>query len=382
MTIWNLKQLFEAPTYKLTDLLKRPGVKGIFYDSLPYQGKPTKVFAWIGMPKVKKSQKVPGIILVHGGQGTAFHHWVTLWNSRGYAAIAMDTCGGIPDKYDPKKQRWTRHRFSGPKGWGQFELADRPPEDQWIWHATASVILAHSLLRSFDAVDASKIGITGVSWGGILTCIVAGLDNRLAFAAPVYGCGFLKGDSRWNDKLNRAKKYDAWLKRWDPALYLPQARIPFLWLNGTNDITFPLEATMKSYAETKGEKRLCLRVRMHHSHGPVSENPPEILDFAEAVTKKQKLPPRLKTGTRKGLAMVVYDGSRKIVKAELNYTRAAGYWTDRTWNTLPAEVTPKNRTASIQLPYATTAFFFNLYDDKGLIYSSEIKTIEYRISAR
>ena len=36
--------------------------------------------------------------LVHGGGGTAFADWVKLWNSRGYAAIAMDNCGSIPSR--------------------------------------------------------------------------------------------------------------------------------------------------------------------------------------------------------------------------------------------------------------------------------------------
>jgi len=29
--------------------------------------------------------------------------------------------------------------------------------------------------------------VTGISWGGYLTCIVAGIDDRLKAAVPVYG---------------------------------------------------------------------------------------------------------------------------------------------------------------------------------------------------
>lgn len=41
------------------------------------------------------------MVLVHGGEGTAFAKWVRLWNERGYAAIAMDTCiaAGVDDRY-------------------------------------------------------------------------------------------------------------------------------------------------------------------------------------------------------------------------------------------------------------------------------------------
>ena len=74
---------------------------------------------------------------------------------------------------------------------------DRDPKDQWTYHAVAAVIRGHSLLRSFPEVDAEQIGVTGVSWGGYLTCIVDGVDSRFKFAVPVYGCGYLYENSRW-----------------------------------------------------------------------------------------------------------------------------------------------------------------------------------------
>jgi hypothetical protein len=52
-------------------------------------------------------RKVPGIVLLHGGGGTAFESWVKLWVDRGYAAIAIDTSqitsGTIADARLPTK---------------------------------------------------------------------------------------------------------------------------------------------------------------------------------------------------------------------------------------------------------------------------------------
>ena len=59
-------------------------------------------------------------------------------------------------------------------------------EDQWVYHAVAAVIRANSFIRSLPDVDPERIGITGVSWGGFLTCIAASIDDRFKFAAPVY----------------------------------------------------------------------------------------------------------------------------------------------------------------------------------------------------
>src|SRR5438270_13201300 len=67
----------------------------------------------------------------------------------------------------------------------------------WTYHAVAAVIRGCSLLAARTEVDPNRIGITGISWGGYLTCIVAGLDDRLKVAVPVYGCGFLHQNSFW-----------------------------------------------------------------------------------------------------------------------------------------------------------------------------------------
>src|SRR5438067_424856 len=48
-----------------------PGVRAFFYDTPPLHGKPTRAFAWYGVPAdIKPGEKVPTVVLVHGGGGT------------------------------------------------------------------------------------------------------------------------------------------------------------------------------------------------------------------------------------------------------------------------------------------------------------------------
>jgi hypothetical protein len=48
------------------------GIQAIYYDGPRYHGNPTKVFAYYGIPQeAKKGGKVPAIVLVRGGSGTA-----------------------------------------------------------------------------------------------------------------------------------------------------------------------------------------------------------------------------------------------------------------------------------------------------------------------
>jgi dienelactone hydrolase len=350
---------------------KADGVTAIFYDALPWKGQPTRAFAWVGFPaNLKPGEKVPAMVLVHGGGGTAFENWVKIWTARGYAAIAMDTCGQLPRGTNNK---WERDEHGGPPGWGGWEQTDLPPTDQWTYHAVTDVILAHSLLRSMPQVDADRVGLTGISWGGYLTCIVAGLDDRFKLAVPVYGCGFLGEDSTWLPNFEKlgAEKAATWLKAWDPSEYLPGARMPMLWVDGTNDFAYPLDSLQKSYRLPKGERTLCTRVRMKHGHGP-GQTPEEIHAFADAILKGGTPLPRItEQGPHGRLAIAVFDSPTKIVSAELNFTRDTGKWKERKWETTPAEIDTTHNRATGSIPPDATVYYMNLTDERGLVVSTE-----------
>lgn len=372
---WDIKALsaapnmFDAPQYNDHD------VKAIFYEGLPWQGKPTRVFAYYGIPKTDGKTKVPAMVLVHGGGGSAFIPWVRLWVSRGYAAIAMDTCGAISGGgYSNHK----RHEDGGPAGWGGFDQVDQPIEDQWTYHAVADVILAHSLIRSFPQVDADRIGLTGISWGGYLSCIVAGVDTRFRLAVPVYGCGFLGENSFWTGEFEKMgpEKARAWLQLWDPSSYLARAQMPMLWVTGSNDFAYPMDSLQKSYRLSRGARTLCVRLRMPHGHGGPGENPEEIHAMAESIFANGTPLARItKMGRDDRNAWVQAESETPILKAEMNFTVDAGRWQDRNWQTLPAAWDEKTGMASAVLPEATTVYFFNLTDHRDLVVSSEHEVI-------
>jgi pimeloyl-ACP methyl ester carboxylesterase len=367
---WDIKVLSAAPRMSDASQYSTNDVKAIFYEGLPWKGKPTRVFAYHGIPKTDGQAKVPAMVLIHGGGGSAFVSWVRLWVSRGYAAIAMDTCGCISGG---ASRNHKRHEDGGPAGWGGFDHIDQPIEDQWTYHAVADVILAHSLIRSFPQVDVDRIGLTGVSWGGYLTCIVAGVDSRFRFAAPVYGCGFLGDNSVWSgdfEKLGPAKARK-WLQLWDPSAYLACVQMPMLWVTGSNDFAYPMDSLQKSYRLSRGSRTLCVRVRMPHGHGP-GENPVEILAMAESLfTKGVPLARITRIGREDLNAWALAESAAPIQKAELNFTTDTGKWQDRKWQTMPAEWDAKTGKTSAALPEATAVYYFNLIDNRGLVVSSE-----------
>lgn len=348
------------------------GVTAMFIAGPDWKGKPTRIFAWYGKPPEAANAKVPAMVLIHGGGGTAFERWVKFWNGRGYAAIAIDTCGCIPrGTYG----NWQRHEHGGPPGWDAgFSQLDQPVTDQWTYHAVVAAGLAHSLIRSFPEVDAGRIGVTGISWGGYLTCIVAGVDQRFRFAVPVYGCGFLADDSAWLPTFEKLgpEKTRAWTALWDPSVYLPRATMPFLWINGTNDFAYPMDSWKKSYRLPRSDRSLCLRIRMPHGHERAAENPPEIQAFSDALLKAGKPLPRI-TGQSlaDGVLTVTYESPVVVTKAELCYTKAEGRWQDREWLSLPAEIDAAAGRATARVPDAATVLYVNCFDERGCVVSSE-----------
>jgi cephalosporin-C deacetylase-like acetyl esterase len=53
--------------------------------------------------------KVPGMVLVHGGGGTAFKEWVQKWNAQGFAAISI----AVEGQTDVEREEG---RKAGPSG--------------------------------------------------------------------------------------------------------------------------------------------------------------------------------------------------------------------------------------------------------------------------
>ena len=151
---WDLKALSKAPEFEWID--DKSPVRSLLYQGLEYRGKPTKVFAFYASPatlnpKEPMGKKYPGIVLIHGGGGTAFREWAELWAQKGYAAISMDLAGSQP--IDGKNPHDRKHRnrleAGGPdqSHKEKFEAVKDDQSEDWCYHAPANAILAHPPLE-------------------------------------------------------------------------------------------------------------------------------------------------------------------------------------------------------------------------------------------
>jgi dienelactone hydrolase len=369
---WNLEELRQPPSAEAASDFAAEGVQAVFFDGAPWKGKPTKVFAYYGLPHgASPKARVPGVVCVHGGGGTAFAEWVRIWNSHGFAAIALDTNGAVPEAPADNEPDKHRHQWAGPPRYG-FDQAQELPQDQWPYHAVASIVLANSLLRAMPDVDPDRIGITGISWGGYLTSLVAGVDDRFSFAIPVYGCGFVHEGTSWNGLVDEYGR-QRWVSLWDPSSHLGRARMPMLWVNGTNDEHYHLPLFQKSYRLPRGSRWLAIRVRMDHGHGS-GWSAPEIYAFAKAaVGQGEPLVTIGEQGREADEAWVAYKspGNVRVKEAQLHYTVDKGPWVNRFWQTTTARMEQDDGRVIGRLPEGTVAYYFNLVDNRGLLVSSE-----------
>ena len=330
---------------------------------------------------------VPGVVLVHGGGGTAFRDWVKAWVDRGYAAIAMDLTGCVPVKPEGVTMDKVQHAYA-PKKFthGGFADIDEPVKDQWFYHAIAAVTRAHSLLATQKNVDPNRIGVTGSSWGGVLTILAMGVDPRYKFAAPVYGCGFLGENSSWLGNTMQTmppEKARKWVRLWDPGHYIGRNKTPVLFCNGTNDVHFRPDSWKKTYEQAKGPLTLSMKVRMGHGHYPDGD-PKEITAFANSIFFKQE--PLAKVtgqGSDEKSAWIGFSDSpgQPVVRADLNYTSDKGDWVNRRWMTVPAALDAAGQKASANLPKNVTAYYFNVIDGRGCIVSSPHVEVEQKAQA-
>lgn len=370
-------------------------LKEIYYDALDYRGNPTRVYAWIGIPAgASSASPVPGMVLVHGGGGTAYHEWVEKWVERGYAAISIAVEGQTNVDTDPVTpgNQWFKHAMAGPSRGALYDDSPDSLTDQWMYHAVADTVLANSLLRSLPQVDATKIGLSGYSWGGVITSTVIGIDDRFMFAIPTYGCGH-KYDSR-NYYGSNLVSNELYRQVWDPMIRIANATMPVLWFSWPEEPHFLMDSLAYTYLGAPGTRMVSLKPGMGHGGNWHS---PEYYDYADSIVSgagpwcvQQSL------NTVGSIATVVFKSSKTLNAASLVYTTdndevTSDISTNLIWTEIAADSLVESPVGTwavtVTLPDGVTGWFVNVeatgsdtgglfgYVDSNIVASSDYQEI-------
>jgi dienelactone hydrolase len=383
-TILALRKLTAAPLVRDQQgepISLAPGDKrAIYFDALEYEGRSTRAFALVSIPESASAHNpVPGIVLVHGGGGSAFQDWVDQWAERGTAAISI-AVEGQTDQREPREEGrgpWLRHAWAGPSRQGIYGDMAKPLTDQWMYHAVADTVLANSLLREVPGVDADRVGVMGISWGGVITSTVIGIDDRFAFAIPTYGCGHnFDSANQYGAALGRS---DLYRKVWDPMVRLHRATMPVQWLSWPGDKHFPMEALAASYRTASGPRMVTLIPGMGHGHG-AGWRPVDSYAFADSVVRGgSPWSSQLSRDLGGDQFTVRFRSTKPLHDAVLISTEDVGFTGHRNWVQTPAKLVRQadEWIATAMMPLDSTAWFINVRSG-DLVVSSDYEQVSAR----
>ncbi|MCQ2395729.1 MAG: alpha/beta fold hydrolase, partial [Kiritimatiellae bacterium] len=179
---WNAQELFKTPRFRANPYPESdyPGMRAMLVEGLGPDGTNAEFFAYFAKPEgAMPKGGFPGLLLVHGGGGTAFPTYVAEFVKDGFAVLALDWYNQRPapalTNVPPRECTTPRIPLAGGKR--QNHVAN-----------VANMVLAHSLLRSFPEVDASRTVYVGLSWGSWYGSCVTAVDNRFKGACMIYLC--------------------------------------------------------------------------------------------------------------------------------------------------------------------------------------------------
>jgi len=351
--------------YDVLNEMSTGEIRGILYTGMDYKGLPTQVFAYLGIPEgVTAENPAPAMVLVHGGGGKAYLDWVKKWVEKGYVALSY---------YFMESQASTDNALSdgniiyydrGPRRGGSIDdntYANIPRDEQWMYHATADASLAYTLLDSLPQVADGQIGISGISWGGVVTASVIGRDTRFKLAMPVYGAGYLDENlgnihpvSQWDGRHNFDKVKASGMKT--------------LWINSPTDYYFDVTTTSKSAAACGGDALLIYMFGHGEPSGSgVDGTLGEVFSYADSVFREGEAFPQLSTPKKSGSKVTLTATSDIGVKSATLYYTTSGVVYDGTCNSLwlsqSAEVKGNKITAT--LPNGTKGYYIGVTDSNG-----------------
>lgn len=298
--------------------------KAIYYTAEPYNGKPTRNFAYIGFPNTEMPDGgYPAVIACHGGGGCAFPEWVEYWNGKGYVCITPDLYGQKDGNITLDCNKSPKNPEGGPDGSVPFEIDLENYQDKWLYHAVCDVIFCNNILRVSKGVNPGKIALTGISWGSVITMMTAGIDDRFCAYAPVYGGGYYYKSPYFSQNHNLPKDEIEWLNTFDPVAYLKKVKKPILFTSGVNDSAFSATCNQKSW-ELCGENSIYSwrKELMHYHRWKDEENMINVYKFIDNVSNGNQMPFDIVSDNFSGkvLTVKVKNNTQNTLKATLHYT--------------------------------------------------------------
>ena len=363
------KSYWSAPEYYFDEELDNQGCKALFIRN-DYNGHESYAFAYLGLPE-GQLKDAPAVLLIHGGGGSAYYEWVNAWVSRGYVALAVDLEGHIPNKTgtigDGPADLYHASSYPAPHN---SNLSDENDDLTltWLHYACRTCIIANSFLHHCAGVDPYKIGVCGVSWGGYITSIISGYDDRFAFAIPFYCTNDMLDDQTpIRTYLESHRKFEIF-DNYEPLKYV---ETPFLYIGSNSDQYSNIQSAGKVVSSMKNGY-MAIVDRLLHSHAHALSRDEQFFFANNVLTKKEKL--KLEFTNESTLVITIPDG-RKVLEGSVYYTDEEEINKDTRWRSTSLDISELTQTKVIttSLREGTKYFYASIIDEKGAVYTTKIE---------
>lgn len=209
------------------------------YEEVEFENDGIEFTGWVLLPKdYDPTKKYPAILDIHGGPktvyGTVFYHEMQLWANMGYFVFFTNPRGG-----DGRGNEFLDI-------FGKYGVEDYDDLMKFT----------DVVLERYPAIDASKLGVTGGSYGGFMTNWIIGHTNRFACAATqrsisnwisFYGTSDI-GMFFAEDQIH-GNIFDCPEKLWEhsPLKFAKNIETPTLFIHSDEDHRCPLEQALQLY---------------------------------------------------------------------------------------------------------------------------------------
>lgn len=224
------------------------------------------IYAIMAYPKA--AGVYPGILMYHGGGGTAegLVNNLQTYAALGYVTMALDEPGiaSIANSSSYSTGPWK----SVVPGEGPKLNVVGGIQNSTLYDAIIGSIEAFNLLSSQPNVDAQKMAVTGSSWGGYLTTFTAGLlGSRVKAAYSTWGCGFYETGSFWSKSISQMPSHyqSDWLTYLDAGRRAKDITASYFIDQATNDTYFWPEAVSATLNAITGTKNHVTMANLNHA---------------------------------------------------------------------------------------------------------------------
>ncbi len=212
-----------------------------------------EIYGWVLTPRnYDENKSYPAILDIHGGPktvyGEVYYHEMQLWANMGYFVFFMNPRGGDGRGND----------FADIRGkYGTIDYDDL-------------MKFTDEVLKQYPAIDISRVGVTGGSYGGFMTNWIITHTNRFKAAASQRSISnwisfahtsdigdFFAKDQQGADTWSNVEKL--WWH--SPLKYADQCQTPTLFIHSDEDYRCPYSEGLQMYSALCAygvETRLCM----------------------------------------------------------------------------------------------------------------------------